>query len=381
MHPKALLFLLPLLVNAAKHCKPKNETAAPSAPLNQALVATGSRGRWDGRPTTTPTDIEPIETEVPQDDDEDAAATSLAPASSNLAAYETPSVLVDPIRPSSVAASPSPSSTGGNTTSAASGDCSCGYILSAYDDAYFPQSLIIDFATVTDKSTLAGMGLRIMDGSKAGSVAPDGGRSLTSIDNVAITDGVLTLTVPGGQAKGGQIGSAEIETIFAATGGVFTMNAQLSPVAGTCQSIFTYTENEDVGLDEQDIEVVAITPGKIQLTNHDPAKSKENELAIVPFPNDPFTSFNDYTIGWYKDSTKYYYNGAVLDGPTQYRSVNPSQIVINNWSSGKETFTQGPPVEDTVLQIKSIAYYYQEESMSAYPAYPAGCSEAQACRV
>ncbi|WWC73249.1 uncharacterized protein I206_107215 [Kwoniella pini CBS 10737] len=352
-------------------------------PINQALVATGSRGRWTGRPASTTAAISASVSSIANTDEEENTATLSASAPNQISSYASPSVLVDPIRTSSAAfgtASVSVASSQ-NTTSTQTGNCSCGYILTSYNNAYFPESLIVDFSTVTDKSSLANMGLRIMDGSRAGSVAPDGGRSLTSIDNVAIKDGILTLTVPGGQAKGGQISSAEIETIFAATGGVFTMNAKLSPVAGTCQAIFTYTDNEDRSLDEQDIEIVAITPGMIQLTNHDPNKTKKSDEQKSPFTNDPFTSFNEYTIGWFKDSTKYYYNGAVLNGPTQYRSVNPSQIVINNWSSGKETFTQGPPVDDTVLQVKGIAYYYQKESMATYPAYPNGCSESQACRV
>nr|XP_019047784.1 hypothetical protein I302_04401 [Kwoniella bestiolae CBS 10118]OCF26714.1 hypothetical protein I302_04401 [Kwoniella bestiolae CBS 10118] len=347
---KALFLILPLFANAKpKHCKSKAASSSPTAPLDQALVATGGRGnRWGGRPTSSAS----AATNIPPSS---AAASFAQPSSSPAAAASgTPKsgTGVSSSAGGAISSVSPPISTGtggsGNNTHSASGNCSCGYILSQYDNAYFPKALIVSFDSVSDISALEGLGLRVQDGSRAGSVAPDGGYCQASADNVAIDEGVLKLTVPGRQAAGGVITGAEIETTTPVLGGVFTMSAQLSPVHGTCQAIFTYSADKDASVDEMDIEMVYIEPG-LQLTNHDPNGSGENDFEINPFSNDPTAGFSDYTIGWFKDGPKYYYNGAVLTGPTKYPAVNPSNIVINNWSSGKPTFTQGPPGEDTVM--------------------------------
>ncbi|WWC91377.1 uncharacterized protein L201_006320 [Kwoniella dendrophila CBS 6074] len=270
------------------------------------------------------------------------------------------------------------SSTNNGTSPTPSKDCSCGYILSKYDNAYFPKSLIVLFDNVSDVNALSQLGFYVNNGDSIG-VGYQGNSIKGSSKNVIIKDGLLQLTVPGGQkaASGSQLSGAEIQTSFAVTGGIFTMNAKLSSVHGTCQSIFTYTENQDVGLDEMDIEMVYSDPG-VQMANFDPSGSGANDFQISTFPNDPTTGFNDFTIGWFKDAPKYYYNGQVLKGPTKYVAKNPSNIVINNWSSGDPGFTQGPPTQDTTLQVKSVSYYYQTKSESGYPS---GCSQAQACVV
>jgi beta-glucanase (GH16 family) len=77
----------------------------------------------------------------------------------------------------------------------------------------------------------------------------------------------------GGQSVGGEITGAELQSIDKMTYGHLSMNAQLSPVHGTCQALFTYideTRSSEAG-DEQDIEMLAhkIDEG-IVLTNWDP---------------------------------------------------------------------------------------------------------------
>ncbi|WRT68898.1 uncharacterized protein IL334_005880 [Kwoniella shivajii] len=422
-----LLFALPLLVHAlpnhvhGKRCQVK-DAASSSTLAGQALVATGGRGghHWGASETTSVVDeAEPTEVSdySPEEEEEEGAGEeeeeedrAIVPTTirsavgsivpSSVAATKTKtsggaasSVSIPGTAQSSVGESSSTKSatasasqptstagTGNTTTTLPSGDCSCGYVLSSYDNAYFPKAIIASFDTITSVSALAGLGLEINDGWKAGSVADDGTYCQGVASNVAINNGILTLTVPGGQSTGGVVSGAEIQTTEAITGGVFTMNAQLSPVSGTCQAIFTYTVDDTASGDEQDIEMVFSQPG-LQLTNWDPTGSGLNDFSIDQFPNEPSTSFNDYTIAWLKDATSYYYNGVALDSPKKYQSVNPSNVIINNWSSGDPTFSMGPPAEDTVMQVKSLTFYYQTEPMSSYPAYPSGCTEADACKV
>ncbi|ODO01647.1 hypothetical protein I350_06471 [Cryptococcus amylolentus CBS 6273] len=273
-----------------------------------------------------------------------------------------------------------------NSTSSSS-DYSCGYILSSHSNAYFPRSYAVSFSSL---SSLADSEFVITDGWQVGGVGPDGTRSVGSTENVKIIDGDMVLTVPGGQSVGGEVTAAEVTFREVVGGGVFTMEAQLDGGAGTCQSIFTYTQSTDVGNDEQDIEMLGQSllssasngaePG-IQLTNWDPTNAGENEEKSTAFPDDPTTAYHNYTIGWLPGGTKYYYDGQELEGPSKYASVNPSNLIINNWSNGDASFTAGPPSADVSLRVKSVTFYYQSETLDSYPANPSGCSEVDACVV
>nr|XP_019009680.1 uncharacterized protein I206_05240 [Kwoniella pini CBS 10737]OCF48461.1 hypothetical protein I206_05240 [Kwoniella pini CBS 10737] len=238
--------------------------------------------------------------------------------------------------------------------------CSCGYVLTKYNNVYFPKSLTVSFDKVNSLSALQAAGFEINTGWQMGTSAEDGGYALGSSKNIGFKDGYLTLTVPGGQKKGKSITGAEISTKTIFGGGIFTMNAQLSKVPGTVQSMFSYTSNYEKFGDEQDIELLASsfltanpdngTPPGIELTNYAPDNSGNNEETIVPFPNNPTEGFNNYTIGWIKGGTQYYYNGKAINSPKKYSSINPSYIILNNWSSGDPNFSMGPPAQDSVLK-------------------------------
>ncbi|WWC73250.1 uncharacterized protein I206_107216 [Kwoniella pini CBS 10737] len=269
--------------------------------------------------------------------------------------------------------------------------CSCGYVLTKYNNVYFPKSLTVSFDKVNSLSALQAAGFEINTGWQMGTSAEDGGYALGSSKNIGFKDGYLTLTVPGGQKKGKSITGAEISTKTIFGGGIFTMNAQLSKVPGTVQSMFSYTSNYEKFGDEQDIELLASsfltanpdngTPPGIELTNYAPDNSGNNEETIVPFPNNPTEGFNNYTIGWIKGGTQYYYNGKAINSPKKYSSINPSYIILNNWSSGDPNFSMGPPAQDSVLKVKSVTFYYQTQALTSYPAYPSGCTQAKACVV
>ncbi|WVR09774.1 hypothetical protein IAU60_006850 [Kwoniella sp. DSM 27419] len=277
-----------------------------------------------------------------------------------------------------------------STSTPTGGDCKCGYKLSKYNDAYFPQAIVIDFSKMKDLSELANYGIEINDQYHMGAVSDkDGTYAVGSGKNVKLNNGVLEFWVPGGQvANGGAITGAEIMTIKPYLGGIVSMDAKLDPGHGTVQSIFTYTIDEGVGRSEQDIEMLGqsfmkasdIADAGIQLTNWDP-KWSGTDFKITPFPANPTTDYHKYTIGWMPKKTTYYFDDKAIDGPSKFRSVDPSQVVINHWTNGDPGFTEGPPKKDLVMKVKSLAFYLQEESLDHYPALPNGCSLEQACRV
>lgn len=101
----------------------------------------------------------------------------------------------------------------------------------------YTQSKTINFSTLSSTSQLEAQGLSINTGWGIGSTAPDGGHCSGSANNIAIKNGTLQLTVPGGQKKGGPTTGAELTFGSELLGGVFEMVAQLDGTPGTCQSM------------------------------------------------------------------------------------------------------------------------------------------------
>ncbi|KAJ9112853.1 hypothetical protein QFC19_000408 [Naganishia cerealis] len=310
------------------------------------------------------------------------------------------------LRPSS--ATPSPTSTITSTTSTSStsstsapvtsttasssvppSDCSCGYVLTAYENAYYPLSILVDFSSVSSIDEFPGLGLKIST-SRIGGVNADDRVTACYSDpaNVRITQGgVLELVVPGGQQKGGAITGAEITSIDTMLSGHLTMTAQISAEHGTCQAQFTYIDEAGYPLagDEQDIEMLGQTLDEgIVLTNWNPETyHTQSEGTVIPFPSPPTTSFHNYTIFWPPASssprlTSYYFDSQLLHTMSSYVSVHPSRAYMNHWTNGQASFTQGPPVGDAVLQVAAVAWYYSTQQV---PGLPIGCTMEQACVV
>jgi hypothetical protein len=109
----------------------------------------------------------------------------------------------------------------------------------------------------------------------------------------------------------------------------------------------------------------------------------QKESVFHPFPSPPTTAFHNYTLFWppadaSPRQTSYYFDGKLLKRFDQYTSVNPSRACLSNWSNGQSTFTQGPPVADSVLEVSQLAWYYSTAKASGLPS---GCTMEQACRV
>jgi hypothetical protein len=129
---------------------------------------------------------------------------------------------------------------------AARADCSCGYVLTAYGNAYFPLAHITDFSKIpagrVTASQLDALGWQVSEGWQAGAPGPNGTVGWGSINTFSSVSGHLHMTVPAGYKIGQKVPAAEItfNTPDGVTGGVFTLNAQLDDTWGTCQSIVRY---------------------------------------------------------------------------------------------------------------------------------------------
>ncbi|KAH7108290.1 hypothetical protein BKA62DRAFT_17326 [Auriculariales sp. MPI-PUGE-AT-0066] len=358
-------------------------------------------------PTTSPTVVpvpdEPVPTTATSTVvTEDPVPPTSVPSSSDGSSSPVPSV------PSGSTDAPAPSDTevpqpDPQTTATPAGSvvpvppadpCTCGYKLQGHGDAYFPKAFNADFSGLSGVATspeFLGGALYITNGWQAGAVAADGTVPIGEVQNIRVNNGILELVVPGGQTAGGNTTVAQIEGPVVIAG-VFTMETQIDPTPGTCQSIFTYHTQETGTDDEQDIEILSSylfeagdngTPPGIELTNYNPSGGG-NDNTIVPYPDansatSPTSAFHNYTIAWIPATgTRYYYDNQALNGPTKYTSANPSSIILNHWTNGDHGFTQGPPAQEAVMRVKRVTGFYAAPGETEMPA---GCSEADVCVV
>jgi len=212
---------------------------------------------------------------------------------------------------------------------------------------------------------------------------PDPGtrRCLYSPSNVRVINGTLELMVPGPTGSNATIGAAQViffdPSVYNSTfilDGYFEVEAQTSPIPGTCHGIFTQANpGYPIQKDEQDIEILtghytnssANIPAGLELTSwaaHPVNESMSGRMInyIVPYGYDPTVDFYPYSIQWNGKTTVYTWgkNSTEVD---IYSSVSPSKLCINNWSNAGSGWTEGPPLEDNVLKIRKIKAYYNTQ--------------------
>lgn len=195
---------------------------------------------------------------------------------------------------------------------------------------------------------------------------------------VRVNNGVLQLWVPGGVKPNDTIPSAQVifadPTVKNSTyilSAYFEVQAKTSPIAGTCHGIYTQgNPGFPVLQDEQDIEILTghyftnstLIAAGIQFTTWNPFPKNdsipEKLVNIVkPFTFDPASGFYSYSIEWNKNVTIYSWGPNVYKNYV-YSSQNPSIVAINNWSNGEKHWSEGPPLEDNILEVRKIKVYY-----------------------
>jgi len=213
---------------------------------------------------------------------------------------------------------------------------------------------------------------------------PDEGttRCLYSPYNVRIVNSALELIVPGPTKPNVTIGAAQVifldPTVFNSTfilSGYFEVEAQTSPVPGTCHGIFTQANpGYPIQKDEQDIEILTghythsghSIPAGLEFTSwaahpaNDSMPAREVNF-VVPYGYDPTSTFFPYSIEWNAKKTTYTW-GTKSKEVDIYSSTSPSKLCINNWSNGGAGWTEGPPLKDNILRIRMIKAYYNTKA-------------------
>ncbi|KAG9950296.1 concanavalin A-like lectin/glucanase, partial [Aureobasidium melanogenum] len=170
----------------------------------------------------------------------------------------------------------------------------------------------------------------------------------------------LTLTVPGGQTTG-PISVAQLETEYSDIlyASVRTV-AKISNVPGTTNAFIFYAN------DTQEVDFAFLTSdiSKAWLTNEQTTYGAPYTTYSVAAPADANTAWHEYRLDWLPGVSKFYIDGALVQTITDNVPTTPGSWIWNNWSNGN-AWTQGPPLEDSVLKIRSIDAYFNRTSVAA----------------
>ncbi|KAK6524693.1 hypothetical protein TWF281_011594 [Arthrobotrys megalospora] len=206
----------------------------------------------------------------------------------------------------------------------------------------------------------------------------------------------LELIVSGGLPTRSSIPSAEISTMMdRILYGSFRFNVKVSSVAGACSGLFFYKDDNH----EIDIEILTShirnsttqrdgvpKPG-VQLTVQPLTKNQVlTNYKVVPFDGkfDPTKGYHEYRFDWLKTGVKYSVDGSSYGTYTRFIPKTAGQIIINNWSNGNPYWSAGPPLQNSILSVRSVDIYFNTTDATQIAAWEAGCKKAsykQACTI
>ncbi|KAI5207132.1 concanavalin A-like lectin/glucanase [Aureobasidium subglaciale] len=179
--------------------------------------------------------------------------------------------------------------------------------------------------------------------------------------NIVLTRGQpMQMIVPGGQTADPldtcQVVTRYDDVLYASVRTI----AQASPVNGTVHGFFMYMNDTQ----ETDIEVRTGDPDHVHFTNQQTHPGNGETTYAVPAPSTLTTAFHEYRYDWLPTGTYFYIDGELV--MTIARNV-PSEagwLMWNSWSNGY-AWTYGPPLQDSILQIRSVEAYFNRTSVGA----------------
>jgi len=180
-------------------------------------------------------------------------------------------------------------------------------------------------------------------------------------DNVFINNGSsISLVVPGRQTAS-PISSARISTIYEDIlyGSVRTV-AKVAPTPGSCHGFFFYRDDNQ----ESDIEILTSRQGRVYFTNQAVSPSSRNTSTFTSLPANSTTEFHEYRLDWTPGKTAFYIDGVLAQTFTDNVPSRPGSWRWNNWSNGG-SWSSGPPVHTSNLEIREITAYFNRTSIEA----------------
>lgn len=189
----------------------------------------------------------------------------------------------------------------------------------------FTHTLTLDFSAL---NALPSDVLNISTDTINSTDTDTGPRQFTT-SNVAVKDGALQLTVPGGQTISSPITGAEVYTLEESIlyGSVRTM-MEVSSVSGTVSSPFFYQN------DSQEADIEVLTGGQFQgvhYTNQKTSPGSALTTVTCASPADSTSQFYEYRLDWMSDRTDFYLGGVKQTSLTQNVPSQPGKWLWNNW--------------------------------------------------
>ncbi|KAF4551189.1 Hypothetical protein D9617_14g076460 [Elsinoe fawcettii] len=228
----------------------------------------------------------------------------------------------------------------------------------------FTQAIDIDFT----KLKAIPKTLTVSTNTIAAGTAPFARRFMAN--NVAVSGGYASLTVPGGQLAD-PILSAEIQTAAKDVlyGSVRTV-AMASTVAGTTHGFSFYSNDTQ----EADIAFLTDDTTVLHLTNEQTGYGAPMTSYSISAPSDATSAWHEYRMDWVPGKTMFYIDGQLIYQINQNVPSTPGFYLWNNWSNGN-AWAKGPPQGTNVAKIQSIVAYFNRTSVSV-DANSASCKTA-----
>ncbi|KAF2231572.1 glycoside hydrolase family 16 protein [Viridothelium virens] len=226
----------------------------------------------------------------------------------------------------------------------------------------------MEHALYTFESSTMPDGLQISDGQPPVTTPGAPYTRVMTASSVSIQAPYLELTVVGGQTQspiqGGEVSTAVTDILYASV----RTRAIFSPVKGVCHGLFFYKSDTQ----ETDIEYLTDPDSTsnpqngsvpLQLTNQAADGVHDDETyTTYPAPDTANSEEHEYRVDWTSGTTTFYVDGVVAKTFTSNVPTVPGTWLWNNWSNGDKGWSVGPPIQDSVLKIRSIEMYYNQSS-------------------
>ncbi|KAI5246464.1 concanavalin A-like lectin/glucanase [Aureobasidium subglaciale] len=179
--------------------------------------------------------------------------------------------------------------------------------------------------------------------------------------NIVLTPGQpMQMIVPGGQAADPletcQVVTRYNDVLYASVRTI----AQASPVNGTVHGFFMYMNDTQ----ETDIEIRTGDPGHVHFTNQQTHPGNGETTYAVSAPATLTTEFHEYRYDWLPTGTYFYIDGQLVMSITRNVPSEAGWLMWNSWSNGY-AWTYGPPLQDSILHIRSVEAFFNRTSVSA----------------
>jgi endo-1,3-1,4-beta-glycanase ExoK len=180
-----------------------------------------------------------------------------------------------------------------------------------------------------------------------------------SKNQLALADGVLTLSFEKRQTKDREFACAEIQTRQRFSYGTFEARLKTDTGSGINAAFFTYIGPQDgQPHDEIDFEVLTRDTSRVSVNTYVAGKPHNGSTIEVPGGTE---SFNDYAFVWEENRLRWYVNGELkheASSPAELPS-HPQKIFLSLWGSDTLDDWMGAfeePGRKLTMQVDWIAY-------------------------